>query len=55
LPMQFVSSGVNSKNDTFEPLKTGLNKEKSRAFGSANPTWLPIQIPLKLLKLSCRI
>ena len=40
LPMQFVSSGVNSKSDTFEPLKTGLNKEKSRAFGSANPTWL---------------
>ena len=41
LPMQFVSSGVNSKNDTFEPIKIGLNKEKSRAFGSANPTWLP--------------
>ena len=40
LPMQFVSSGVNSKNDTFEPPKIGLNKEKSRAFGSANPTWL---------------
>jgi len=40
LPMQLVSSGAKIKNNALEPLKIGSNKEKSRAFGSANPIWL---------------
>ena len=40
LPMQLVSSGSKIKTNALEPLKIGSNKEKSRAFGSANPIWL---------------
>jgi len=29
------------ENTTFEPPKEPVNKEKSRAFGSAHPIWLP--------------
>lgn len=28
------------ENTTFEPLKEPVDKEKSRAFGSAHPIWL---------------
>jgi hypothetical protein len=40
LPMQLVSSGAKIKTNRLEPVKVSLNKEKSGAFGSANPTWL---------------
>ena len=43
VPMQLVSSGAKTKTGTFEPVKIGSNKEKSGAFGSANPTWLRCQ------------
>ena len=40
MPMMLVSSGAKIKTGTFEPVKTGTNKEKSGAFGSAHPIWL---------------
>lgn len=40
LPMQFVSRPEKTKTGAFEPVKIGTIKEKSGAFGSANPTWL---------------
>ena len=55
LPVQLVSSKAKTTTNAFEPLKMGINKEKSGALGSANHTRLPIQIPFKLLKLFYRI
>jgi hypothetical protein len=49
LPMILVSNPSTKNSGTFEPPNEGSNKEKSRAFNSANPTWLPeynINIPL---------
>lgn len=43
LPMILVSSSSKQKSERLEPPKTGSNKEKSRAFNSANPMWLPGQ------------
>ena len=31
------------ENTTFEPLKKPVDKEKSRAFGSAHPIWLALE------------
>lgn len=42
LPLILVSSGSNRKNGRLEPAETGSNKEKSRAFNSANPMWLAL-------------
>jgi len=40
LPLILVSSGSKQKIGRLEPAQIGSNKEKSGAFGSANPTWL---------------
>jgi hypothetical protein len=52
LPMQLVSSGAKIKTNRLEPVKVSLNKEKSRAFGSANPTWLRMINELRTYILS---
>jgi len=41
LPMILVSNPSEKNSDTFEPPKSDSTKEKSRAFNSANPMWLP--------------
>ena len=40
LPMILVSNPSTKNSGTFEPPNGGSNKEKSRAFNSANPIWL---------------
>lgn len=41
LLIEHVVQGVKAESRRFEPLKMPMNKEKSRAFGSAHPIWLP--------------